>query len=194
MLLSNLVNSICIVSIIRLRALVDWTMQDGTYLNSRAILWTSLESSLGIICACIVVMRPLFGKLVPKSHVKLSSSNPQKLSGSPALSSSMGGGKSWAPVRLAQNDRLGMNSAPRQAQSEEGSGEARRFQRIEEHLYQLNVQASVTNTTTVEIGSDAGGSTIVNGDVENYPHYPKRGLSPGAIMVKREWSIDSLAV
>lgn len=68
---SNLVNSICIVSIIRLRALVYWTMQDGTYANSRAIMWTILESSLGIICACIVVMRPLFGNLLPKSHVKL---------------------------------------------------------------------------------------------------------------------------
>ena len=58
----------------------------------------------------------------------------------------------------------------------------------------LNVQASVTNTMTVKVGSDAGGSMIVNGNVENYPHHPKRGLSPVAIMVKREWSIDSLAV
>lgn len=113
MLLSNLVNSICIISIIRLRALVDWTTQDGTYFNSRAILWTSLESSLGIICACIVVIRPLFG--VPKSQARLSSLNPQKLSGSPVL---------WAPswVRLAQKNRLGMDSAPRQAESEEDLG------------------------------------------------------------------------
>lgn len=124
MLLSNLVNSICIISIVRLRALVDWTTQDGTYVNSKAILWTSLESSLGIICACIVVIRPLFGKLVPKSHVRPSSSNPQKLSGSPALPSSVGGRQSWAPswVRLEQNNRLGMDSAPRQAESEEDLG------------------------------------------------------------------------
>lgn len=124
MLLANLDNSICIISIIRLRALVDWTTQDGTYANSKAILWTSLESSLGIICACIVVMRPLFGKLAPKSHVRPSSSNPQKLSGSPALPSSMGGRQSWAPnwVRLAQNNREGMDSAPRQPESEEDLG------------------------------------------------------------------------
>lgn len=67
MLRSNLVNSICIVSIIGLTALTYWTMQDRTYDNSRAILWTSLESSLCIICACIVVMRYFTGKLLPKS-------------------------------------------------------------------------------------------------------------------------------
>lgn len=193
---SNLVNSICIVSIIRLRALVYWTMQDGTYTNSRAILWTSLESCLGIICACIVVMKPLFGKLLPKSHGKLSSSNPKTVSGSPALSSSVGGRQPWAPswVRLSQNNGPGINNTPRQAESEEGPAQARRFQRIEQHLHQPKVQALATNVTTVEVGSDAGGSTIVNGDGENFPHHPKRSLSPGAIMVKREWDISSLAV
>ncbi|MCJ1348173.1 hypothetical protein MMC31_006404 [Peltigera leucophlebia] len=187
---------ICIVSIVRLRALVDWTIQDGTYANSRAIMWTSLESSLGIICACIVVMRPYFGKLFPNSHVKLSSSNPQKLRGSPALSSSVGGRQSWALnwARWVQKSRLGMNSVPRQAESQEGSGQARRFQGVKEQFYQPKVHVSVTNTTTVEVGSDTGGSTIVNGDLENSPQHPKRGLSPGAIMVKREWCIDSLAV
>lgn len=148
-------------------------------------MWTSLESSLGIICACIVVMRPHFGKLVPNSHVKLSAS--------PALSSSVGHRHpSWA--RLAQKNRLGMRSVSRQTESEEGCGQARRFQGIEEHFYQPKVQASVTSTTTVGVGSDAGGATIGNGEMENYPQHPKRGLSPGAIMVKREWGIESLAI
>lgn len=41
------------------------------------------------------------------------------------------------------------------------------------------MQASVANnTTTIEVGSDAGESSIFNGDVENYP---KLGLSPGLL-------------
>lgn len=193
---SNLVDSICIVSIIRLRALVYWTRQDGTYANSRAILWTSLESSLGIICACIVVMRPLFGKLLPKSHMKLGFSNPKTVICSRAPSSSVGGRQPWAPswVQSSQNNALGMNNALRQAEPEEGPAQARRFPRIEQHLYQPKAQALATNITTVEVGSDAGGSTIVNGDVENFPHHPKRSLSPGAIMVKKEWDISSSAI
>lgn len=196
MLRSNLVNSICIVSIIRLRALVDWTIHDGTYVNSRALLWTSLESCLGIICACIVVMRPLFGKRLSKSRVKLNSSKSKTVSGSPALPSSVGGRQPWAPswVRLSQNNGLGMNNALRQAESEEGPAQAGRFQRIEQHFYQPRVQALAPNITTVEVGLDAGRSTIVNGDVENFPNHPKRSLSPGAIMVKREWDISSSAV
>lgn len=193
---SNLIDSICIVSIIRLRELVYWTIQDGTYANSRAILWTSLESSLGIICACIVVMRPLFGKPPPKSHMKLSSSNPKTFICSRALSSSVGGRQPWAPswVQSSQNNGLGMNNALRQAESEEGPAQARGFPQIEQLLYQPKVQALATNITTVEVGSDAGGSTIANGVMEIFPHHPKRSLSPGAIMVKREWDISSSAV
>lgn len=164
-------------------------MQDGTFANSRAILWTSLESSLGIICACIVVMRPLFGKLLPKNHMKLSSSNPKRVICSRALSSSVGGRQPWAPiwVQSSQNSGLGMNNALRQAEPGEGPAQARRFP-------QPKVQALATNITTVEVGSDAGGSTIVNGVVEIFPHHPKRSLSPGAIMVKKEWDISSSAV
>ena len=193
---SNLVDRICIVNIIRLRALAYWTMQDGTYANSRAMLWTILESSLGIICACIVVMKPLLGKLLPKSHMKLSCLNPKKVICNRALSFSVGGRQPWASswVQSSQNNGLGMNNAPRPALSKEGPAHARRLPRVEQHLYQPKVQALATSITIVEIGSDAGGSTLVNGIVEIFPHNPNRSLSPGAIMVKREWDISSSAV
>lgn len=192
---SNLFDSICIVSIIRLRALVYWTMQDGTYANSRAILWTILESSLGIICACIVVMKPLFGKLLPKTHIKLSCPNPKKVICSRALCFSVGGRQPWASSRVqsSQKNGLGMNNAPRPTLSKEGPANPRRLPRVEQHPYQPKVQALATSTTTVEVGSDAGGSTLVNGTGEYFSYHSKRSLSLGTIMVKREWDISSSA-
>lgn len=87
-----------------------------------------------------------------------------------------------------------MNNALRQAESEEEPTQARRLQQIEQHLSQPKVQALATSITTVEVGSDAGGSTIIKGLVEKFPHHPKRSLSPGAIMVKKGWDISSSAV
>lgn len=84
-----------------------------------------------------------------------------------------------------------MNNAPRY---EEGPAQAGRVQRIVGHIYQPNVQPLATNIATVELGSDAGGSTIVNGDVEKFPRHPRRSLSRGTIMVKRERDVSSLAI
>lgn len=127
--------------------------------------------------------------------MKLGSSNPKRIICSRALSPSVGGRQPWALhwVQSSQNNGLGTNNALRQAESEEGPAQARRLPRIQHHLSQPKVQALATSFTTVEAGSDAGGSTIVEGVVENFPHHP-RSLSPGAIMVKREWDISSSAV
>ncbi|KAL8702155.1 MAG: hypothetical protein Q9201_004547 [Fulgogasparrea decipioides] len=61
---------ICIISIIRFRSLFDYTTapmmeskiynSDGTYDNNLPILYTVLESSLGVICACLVFLKPIF--------------------------------------------------------------------------------------------------------------------------------------
>ncbi|KAL8841880.1 MAG: hypothetical protein Q9170_000753 [Blastenia crenularia] len=81
---------ICILSIIRLRALSleasDPTMaslQDSNSIRSinLLILYTALESSLGVICACVVIIKPLFANskflqsLTRRSNCALSPQN-----------------------------------------------------------------------------------------------------------------------
>ena len=57
--------SICIISLIRLKALTDFAETDAPYRNSLAIILTIVESALGVISACLIVMRPIFGRFFP---------------------------------------------------------------------------------------------------------------------------------
>ncbi|KAL8953746.1 MAG: hypothetical protein Q9222_000428 [Ikaeria aurantiellina] len=68
-LIFGLGSLICIISIIRLRTLFYYTTApmmnppydaDGPHDNSLPILYTIIESSLGVICACIIIMKPIF--------------------------------------------------------------------------------------------------------------------------------------
>ncbi|KAL8944868.1 MAG: hypothetical protein Q9216_000158 [Gyalolechia sp. 2 TL-2023] len=67
-LIFGLGSLICIISVIRLRALSLYVsgpttvFRDATYNNNRPILYTVLESSLGVICACVIIMKPLFSR------------------------------------------------------------------------------------------------------------------------------------
>ncbi|KAL9006761.1 MAG: hypothetical protein Q9188_000539 [Gyalolechia gomerana] len=69
-LIFGLGSLICIISVVRLHALSLYTSvptmasrnRDGTYNNNLPILYTVLESSLGVICACVIIMKPLFSK------------------------------------------------------------------------------------------------------------------------------------
>ena len=68
-LIFGLGSLICIISIIRLKALLSYTTapmmlppfnSDGPRTNSMSILYTVLESCLGVICACLIIMKPIF--------------------------------------------------------------------------------------------------------------------------------------
>ncbi|KAL9586743.1 MAG: hypothetical protein Q9212_000689 [Teloschistes hypoglaucus] len=69
---------ICIISIIRLRTLLAYSTapmmvlydSDGPYGNNLPILYTIVESSLGIICACLVLMKPLLTHWKPAKSIK----------------------------------------------------------------------------------------------------------------------------
>lgn len=39
-------------------------LQDETYTNVEPAIWTVVEQSLGITCACLPTLRPLFGRLL----------------------------------------------------------------------------------------------------------------------------------
>ncbi|KAL8896774.1 MAG: hypothetical protein Q9192_002918 [Flavoplaca navasiana] len=68
-LIFGLGSLICMISIIRLKALLSYTTapmmlppfnSDGPRTNSMSILYTVLESCLGVICACLIIMKPIF--------------------------------------------------------------------------------------------------------------------------------------
>ena len=68
-LIFGLGSLICIISIIRIKALLSYTTapmmlppfnSDGLRNNSRAMLYTVLESCLGVISACVMIMKPIF--------------------------------------------------------------------------------------------------------------------------------------
>lgn len=180
--------SICIVSMIRFKGLVTWTTQDGTYNNSMAILWTSLESMLGIICACIVIMRPLFGKVFPERLGVCKKTN--KASTDPSNSSSSRLSRTPAWLYPAKHSRQ-LSAKATDPQVTSGPG---KFQRLDEETYPLapmREHMKPTHTTTVEAQNiDSKGGGVSDMEAQN----PARSLSPSAIMVKREWEVDSLRV
>ncbi|KAH8758528.1 hypothetical protein F5882DRAFT_480263 [Hyaloscypha sp. PMI_1271] len=57
---------ICVIGIIRLFFLATLKMADVTYSLVDTYVWSSVETSVGVICACLPTLRPLFTKLFPK--------------------------------------------------------------------------------------------------------------------------------
>ena len=58
--------SVCIVSILRLQSLVAISNStDQSYDNPAAATWSSVETSVGIICSCLPLLRPLMTKCLP---------------------------------------------------------------------------------------------------------------------------------
>lgn len=57
---------VCIVSVARL-ATVYLTAQHGDYVRSGvwAVIWSAVEANVGIICACLLALKPLVAKLCP---------------------------------------------------------------------------------------------------------------------------------
>lgn len=55
--------SVFIASIIRVTKFEQLNIEDITYTNVSIGIWTVTEQSLGIICACLPTLRPLFGRI-----------------------------------------------------------------------------------------------------------------------------------
>ncbi|CAN9079907.1 unnamed protein product [Alternaria alternata] len=59
---------VCLVSILRLQSLVAISNSaDPSYDNPPAATWSSVESNVGIICACLPLLRPLITKWLPRA-------------------------------------------------------------------------------------------------------------------------------
>lgn len=60
-------NSVCIVSVLRIVSFDFTTLEDVTYVSVKPAVWSSVEQSVGIICACLPTLRPLVRTLYGSS-------------------------------------------------------------------------------------------------------------------------------
>ena len=65
--LANLCNSICIITLVRIKVTADINATNAASQTALISLLTCLESSLGVVNACLPVSRPVFDKLRPDS-------------------------------------------------------------------------------------------------------------------------------
>ena len=153
-----------------------------------ALISTVLESSLSIICACLVVMRPLFNNLFPSRLRARNEPGKYASSTDPPTSSSnrfsrppaarprtLSGGGSFDGDHAGQRN---MSSAPG------------RFQCLEDEIYPLTSggQKTPSNMTTVEVDIvDPANRMALSSESSTSEHT----LTPGTIMVKREWEVGS---
>ncbi|KAM7202677.1 hypothetical protein V8F33_002603 [Rhypophila sp. PSN 637] len=60
---------VCLISILRLIALIDITFNpglDGSYASADLIYWTAAEVNAAIVCACAMTLKPFVQRLFPK--------------------------------------------------------------------------------------------------------------------------------
>ncbi|KAH8646489.1 hypothetical protein BGZ60DRAFT_553806 [Tricladium varicosporioides] len=65
---------VCLISILRIRTLkVAADTKDPTWDNEAAATWSILELNIGIICGCLVCLKPLVAKFIPQFSSTLKS-------------------------------------------------------------------------------------------------------------------------
>ncbi|KAJ5233793.1 uncharacterized protein N7469_005559 [Penicillium citrinum] len=74
--------SVCVVSVLRIVSFDFVTLEDVTYVSVTPSTWSSIEQSVGVICACLPTLRPLVRRLYGAS-----SNTPEWRSGSTPNSS-----------------------------------------------------------------------------------------------------------
>jgi len=60
----------CVAAIIRLPLLLSMNQSDLTWTAVEAGLWINVECNLGIVCACLPVMKPLFRAISPMTSLR----------------------------------------------------------------------------------------------------------------------------
>ncbi|KAJ5816708.1 hypothetical protein N7447_008941 [Penicillium robsamsonii] len=66
---------VCIVSILRIISFESAVVSDPTYTSISPATWSSVEQSMGIICACLPTLRPLFRRFYGSSRAASSIGN-----------------------------------------------------------------------------------------------------------------------
>ena len=62
----NLLDSACVASVVRVTTFNQVDFADITYTIVDASMWSTIEQSVGIICACPLTFQPLFGRVFAK--------------------------------------------------------------------------------------------------------------------------------
>ena len=79
------VTRVCVFSIIRLTKIISTSQTDIIWNYTALIIWSTLELAIGIICPCLVTLRPIlrfvFGKFYDRSHDQINT-----ITGGPTLS------------------------------------------------------------------------------------------------------------
>ncbi|OBT61625.1 hypothetical protein VE03_08860 [Pseudogymnoascus sp. 23342-1-I1] len=103
-----------ITSIIRLKYIVSYgTTIDLTYANVDPVIWSILESFTAVICACLICLRPLIVKIMPKSFPSSEMSEATRTPTTPGWAKSIN-------VKLASTMRRNSNRFELHSQGGEG--------------------------------------------------------------------------
>lgn len=140
--------SICIVSIIRLTELtatrrdIDWT-----YYSVTIVFWTLVETNTGIVCACVMTMKPLLSRLILSANAATrhtSDSNPDQLGPS---------------IDVFHPPTIGSKPSRRNTQlNKKQSWFTAQLARLDRSLQTVNEGESEANSpSVVEAGGEAGG-------------------------------------
>ncbi|KAG8529475.1 uncharacterized protein KY384_006112 [Bacidia gigantensis] len=73
---------ICVITIVRLssKTMFYWTAADPTFTIWKIMIWSQLEPNIAIVCACVPLLRPIFGNYFG-SHRSRGYSGSKQLSG-----------------------------------------------------------------------------------------------------------------
>ncbi|MCJ1393209.1 hypothetical protein MMC18_006081 [Xylographa bjoerkii] len=102
---------VCIISILRIISIFSISLADITYTKVPTDIYSILEPSLGIICACLPILRPIFDRILPASLLHSHPATSRRAS-HPAFKAiaSAGAAKPYSKGGAADEGFLGLKS------------------------------------------------------------------------------------
>lgn len=159
LIISDPQNRICIITILRIKYLNDLDLHNITYSIAPEGLFTLLEPTLGIISACLPVVRPVLNKLSKNA---------------PIPSTEQYGSKS-ARAASARHSSHGQN----------GGFAPKRFQRLDDYAYPL----TDTYRNFNDVAGPENDASSGDQDVEEHAYVSDPSGQKNAIVVKGRWDI-----
>lgn len=151
--------SVCVTSILRVLAYNPSQVIDGTYSTVGTVTWSAVEQGLGIVCACLPTVRPLFGFLYHNSSK--SGTNKMPNGGGSGIGMDTFGSKSHHPAMASAANHKNMGTW---GTIDEDSGSTVGFARLQDEegiLTPMEMQRSVYGGAGV--GATGGGDAKVAG-------------------------------
>lgn len=113
------INRGCLVSVLRLLTVVQSTQsKDSTFDKVPSALYGVIEPNLGIFCACVVTLKPLFRRYATQTGMRLD------LSSHPRLTNEVAQPVFQRYLFLAYRRTIGRSGVPLPSESSRASGQA----------------------------------------------------------------------